>query len=90
MPNIELLQERVLTLVEEFRRLKEENQALSREVVQLQRENEALKVDKNLHQGSQTRLLQLENLNRKNEKDRKTIRAKVRMLLSNLEKFDPA
>jgi len=90
MPNIDLLQERVLTLVEEFRRLKEENQALSREVVQLQRENEALKVDKNLHQGSQTRLLQLENLNRKNEKDRKTIRAKVRMLLSNLEKFDPA
>lgn len=89
-PDIQQLEERVLTLMEEFRCLKKENQELSRQVSQLNREKEALVEEQSLNQGSQDRLSQLESLNRKNEKDRKVITAKVQTLLENLQKFDLA
>ena len=44
--------------------------------------------EKNLNQGKQDRLSQLETLNRNNEKDRKAMRTNVQSLLKNLEKFD--
>ncbi len=87
-PDIHQLEERVLALMGEFRRLKEENQGLSCQIDQLSREKKAMAKDKNLNQSKQDRLSQLETVNRKNEKDRKAMRTKVHSLLKNLEKFD--
>jgi len=87
-PDIHQLEERVLALMEEFRRLKEQNQGLSRQVDQLSREKAALREEQNLSKGAQDRLSQLEFKTKKNEKDRKVIQAKVRTILQNLEKFD--
>ncbi len=87
-PDIHQLEERVLALMGEFRRLKEKNQGLSRQVDQLSREKKAMAKEKNLNQGKQDRLSQLETLNRNNEKDRKAMRTNVQSLLKNLEKFD--
>jgi hypothetical protein len=89
IPDIHQLEERVLTLMDEFRRLKEENQALSRQVKQLNREKEALIGENKLNQGSQDRLSQLENQNKKNEEGKKVMRTKVIALIKNLERFDP-
>ncbi len=86
--DIQKLEERVSALLGEFRRLKEENLGLSRKVEQLIREKEVLIEERNLSQSSQDRISQLESLNRKNEKDRKIIRAKVQTILENLQKFD--
>ncbi|MBT3184367.1 MAG: hypothetical protein HOI59_11645 [Nitrospina sp.] len=89
-PDIHQLEERVLTLMREFRRLKEENQGLSNQVDQLSREKTAMAKEKSLNQGKQDRLSQLETVSRKNEKARKAMRTKVQSLLKNLEKFDLA
>ena len=89
-PDILQLEERVLSLMEEFRRLKDENMELSLQVEQLTREKESLVEEQSLNQGTKDRLSQLETLDRKNEKNRKVIRTKVKALLENLEKFDLA
>jgi hypothetical protein len=89
-PDIHLLEERVLVLIGEFRRLKDENQELSRQVDQLNREKETLVEEQNLSQVAKDRLSKLEYLDKKNEKDRKVMRTKVKILLENLEKFDLA
>ena len=88
--DIHQLEERVLVLIGEFRRLKDENQELSRQVDQLNREKETLVEEQNLSQASKDRLSKLESLDKKNEKDRKVMRTKVKTLLENLEKFDLA
>ena len=88
--NIHQLEERVLVLIGEFRRLKDENQELSRQVDQLNREKETLVEEQNLSQVAKDRLSKLEYLDKKNEKDRKVMRTKVKTLLENLEKFDLA
>jgi len=80
----------VLVLIGEFRRLKDENQELSRQVDQLNREKETLVEEQNLSQVAKDRLSKLESLDKKNEKDRKVMRTKVKTLLENLEKFDLA
>jgi hypothetical protein len=87
-PDIHQLEERVLVLIEEFRRLKDENQELSRQVDQLNREKETLVEEQNLSRATKDRLSKLESLDKKNEKDRKVMRTKVKILLGNLEKFD--
>jgi len=89
-PDIHQLEERVLALMEEFRHLKKENQGLSQQVDRLNREKEAMAKEQSSNQGARERLSQLESLGRKNEKDRKVVRAKVQTLLDNLEKFDLA
>ena len=89
-PDIHQLEERVLVLVVEFRRLKDENQELSRQVDQLNHEKETLVEEQNLSQVAKDRLSKLESLDKKNEKDRKVMRTKVKTLLENLEKFDLA
>jgi len=88
--DIHQLEERVLVLIREFRRLKDENQVLSRQVDQLNREKETLVEEQNLSQVAKDRLSKLESLDKKNEKDRKVMRTKVKTLLENLEKFDLA
>ena len=88
--DIHQLEERVLVLIGEFRRLKDENQELSRQVDQLNREKETLVEEHNLSQVVKDRLSKLESLDKKNEKDRKVMRTKVKTLLENLEKFDLA
>ena len=88
--DIHQLEERVLVLIGEFRRLKDENQELSRQVDQLNREKETLVEEQNLSQVAKDRLSKLESLDKKNEKDRKAMRTKVKTLLENLEKFDLA
>ena len=88
--DIHQLEERVLVLIGEFRRLKDENQVLSRQVDQLNREKETLVEEQNLSQVAKDRLSKLESLDKKNEKDRKVMRIKVKTLLKNLEKFDLA
>ena len=88
--DIHQLEERVLVLIGEFRRLKDENQELSRQVDQLNREKETLVEEQNLSQVVKDRLSKLESLDKKNEKDRKVMRTKVKTLLENLEKFDLA
>jgi|TARA_B110000881_G_C18476331_1_gene464109 chromosome segregation ATPase len=88
--DIHQLEERVLVLIGEFRRLKDENQELSRQVDQLNREKETLVEEQNLSQVAKDRLSKLESLDKKNEKDRKVMRTKIKTLLENLEKFDLA
>jgi len=88
--DIHQLEERVLVLIGEFRRLKDENQVLSRQVDQLNREKETLVEEQNLSQVTKDRLSKLESLDKKNEKYRKVMRTKVKTLLENLEKFDLA
>ena len=88
--DIHQLEERVLLLIGEFRRLKDENQELSRQVDQLNREKETLVEEQNLSQVAKDRLSKLESLDKKNEKDRKVMRTKIKTLLENLEKFDLA
>ena len=88
--DIHQLEERVLVLIGEFRRLKDENQELSRQVDQLNREKGTLVEEQNLSQVAKDRLSKLESLDKKNEKDRKVMRTKVKTLLENLEKFDLA
>jgi hypothetical protein len=89
-PDIYQLEERVLALMAEFRRLKEENLELSSEVDRLSSENKTLLNESNLNQGHQERLSQLETLNKVSEKGRKDMRAKVQALIKNLDKFDLA
>ena len=88
--DIHQLEERVLVLIGEFRRLKDENQELSRQVDQLNHEKETLVEEQNLSQVAKDRLSKLESLDKKNEKDRKVMRTKIETLLGNLEKFDLA
>jgi hypothetical protein len=88
--DIHQLEERVLVLIGEFSRLKDENQELSRQVDQLNREKETLMEEQNLSQVAKIRLSKLESLDKKNEKDRKVMRTKVKTLMENLEKFDLA
>ncbi len=92
MPKLDIhqLEERVLALMEEFRRLKKENHGLSRHVDRLNREKADLVKEQSSNQGTRNRLSKLESLSQKNEKDRKVIRTKVQTLLDNLEKFDLA
>ena len=87
-PDIYQLEERVLSLMKEFRRVKDKNKELILQVDQLTRDKEFLVEDQSLNQSTKDRLSQLESIDRKKEKDRKIIRTKVKALLENLKKFD--
>ena len=64
--DIHQLEERVLVLIGEFSRLKDENQELSRQVDQLNREKETLVKEQNLSQAAKGRLSKLESLGKRN------------------------
>ena len=54
--DIHQLEERVLVLIGEFRRLKDENQELSRQVEQLKREKKTMQEEQDLRQVATARL----------------------------------
>ena len=89
MSSLLQLEERVLALMEEFHRLKEENGDLSSQLVKLRRENRMLENDRDLNSVNKVRLTELESLNKKYTNERKAIWIKVQVALAKLEKFDP-
>tara|TARA_B100001123_G_C15176081_1_gene973393 strand:- start:428 stop:706 length:279 start_codon:yes stop_codon:yes gene_type:complete len=85
---MEQLEQVVSTLIEEFRRLKDENEKLTGQVEDFKRASELLEKEKEFIKEKLKRLSELENENRNNEIDRQQIRQKVIDLLNRLEKFE--
>ena len=85
---MEQLEQGVSTLIEAFRRLKDENERLAGQVKGFKLECESLEKERELIKEKLERLSGLETENRKNENDRKQIRQKVVDLLNKLEKFE--
>ena len=87
-PIIEKLEQVVSTLIEAFRRLKDENEKLTGQVEDFKRACESLEKEKEFIKEKLERLSELEKENRNSEIDRKQIRHKVVDLLNRLEKFE--
>ena len=87
-PIMEHLQQLVSTLIEAFRRLKDENEKLKGQVESFRQEFESLEKEKEFIKEKLERLSELEKENRNNEIDRKQVRQKVVDLLNRLEKFE--
>ena len=87
-PIMEQLEHLVSTLIEAFRRLKDENEKLTRQVEDFKRLCESLEKEKELVKEKLERLSELEEENSNNEIDRKQVRQKVVDLLNRLEKFE--
>ena len=87
-PIMEQLEQAVLTLIEAFRRLKDENEKLTGQVEGFKRAYESLEKEKEFIKEKLERLSELEKENRNNEIDRKQVRQKVVDLLNRLEKFE--
>tara|TARA_Y100001934_G_scaffold264623_1_gene341840 strand:+ start:108 stop:386 length:279 start_codon:yes stop_codon:yes gene_type:complete len=87
-PIMEQLEQVVSTLIEEFRRLKDENEKLTGEVEDFKRAYELMEKEKEFIKEKLERLSELEKENRNNEIDRQQIRQKVIDLLNRLEKFE--
>ena len=85
---MEQLEQVVSTLIEEFRRLKDENEKLTGQVEDFKRVCESLEQEKEFIKEKLERLSELEKENRNNEVGRKQIRQKVVDLLNRLEKFE--
>ena len=85
---MEQLEQVVSTLIEEFRRLKDENEKLTGQVESFKQEFESLEKEKEFIKEKLERFSELENENRNNEIDSKQIRQKVIDLLNRLEKFE--
>ena len=87
-PILEQLEQVVSTLTEAFRRLKDENEKLTRQVEDFKRACESLKKEKEFIKEKLERFSELEKENRNDEIDRKQVRQKVVDLLNRLEKFE--
>lgn len=87
-PDIEQLEAGVSTLLEAYRRLKDENEKLIVQVEGLTREAESLAKEKEFIKEKLERLSELEKENKQNENNRKQVREKVVLLMEKLEKFD--
>ena len=87
-PIMEQLEQLVSTLIEAFRRLKDENEKLTRQVEDFKRACESLKKEKEFIKEKLERFSELEKENRNDEIDRKQVRQKVVDLLNRLEKFE--
>jgi len=85
---MEQLEASVSTLLEAYRRLKDENEKLTVQVEGLTREGESLAKEKEFIREKLERLSELESENKNNEVCRKQVREKVVHLLEKLEKFD--
>ncbi len=85
---MEQLELGVSSLIDAYRRLKDENQKLSGQVEVLTRESHSLAKEKEFISEKLERLSELEEVNQRNEKDRKQVREKVVHLLEKLEKFN--
>ena len=87
-PIMEQLEQLVSTLIEAFRRLKDENEKLTGQVEDFKRACESLKKEKEFIKEKLERFSELEKENRNDEIDRKQVRQKVVDLLNRLEKFE--
>ena len=87
-PNIEQLEANITTLLEAYRKLKEESKRLSIQVESLTLEKQSFSKEKEFIREKLARLSELEALNKNNENDRIQVQEKVTRLLEKLEKFD--
>ncbi|MEK9627729.1 MAG: hypothetical protein VW455_01765 [Nitrospinota bacterium] len=87
-PDMEKLEAGVSTLLEAYRRLKEQNESLAGQVEGLKRESESLLKEKEFVKEKLERLAELESETRKDQADREKIREKVVQLLEKLDRFD--
>ena len=85
---MEKLEAGVSTLLEAYRRLKEENEKLAGQVENLKRDGESLNKEKEFVKEKLERLAELERESLKEQADREQIRKKVVLLLEKLERFD--
>ena len=87
-PNIEQLEANITTLLEVYRKLKEESKRLSIQVESLTLEKQSFSKEKEFIKEKLARLSELEALNKNNENDRIQVQEKVTRLLEKLDKFD--
>ena len=87
-PNIEQLEANIATLLEAYRKLKEESKRLSIQVESLTLEKQSFSKEKEFIKEKLARLSELEALNKNNENDRIQVQEKVTRLLEKLDKFD--
>ena len=87
-PIMEQLEQSVATLIEAFRRLKDENEKLAGQLEDFKQACESLEKEKEFFKEKLGRLSELEKEKRNNEIDRKLVRKKVVDLLNRLEKFE--
>ena len=85
---MEQLEQAVSTLIEAFRRLKDENEKLTGQVEDFKRVCQSLEKEEEFIREKLERISELEKENRNNEIDRKEVRKKVVDLINRLEKFE--
>ena len=87
-PNIEFLEANIATLLEAYRKLKEESKRLSIQVESLTLEKQSFSKEKEFIKEKLARLSELEAVIKNNENDRIQVQKKVTRLLEKLDKFD--
>ena len=85
---MEKLEANITTLLEAYRKLKEESKRLTIQVEILTREKQSFLKEKESINEKLEYLSELESVNKNNENDRMQVREKVIHLLEKLEKFD--
>ena len=85
---MEKLEENITTLLEAYRKLKEESKRLTIQVEILTREKQSFLKEKESINEKLEHLSELESVNKNNENDRIQVREKIIRLLEKLEKFD--
>ena len=85
---MEKLEANIATLLEAYRKLKDESKRLTIQVDILTREKQSFLKEKEFIEEKLERLSELETVNKNNENDRIKVREKVTHLIEKLEKFD--
>jgi len=85
---MEKLEANITTLLEAYRKLKDESKRLTIQVEILTREKQSFLKEKESINEKLEHLSELESVNKNNENDRIQVREKVIHLLEKLEKFD--
>jgi len=87
-PDLEQLEANITTLLEAYRKLKEESKRLFIQVESLTLEKQSFSKEKEFIEEKLARLSELEAANKNNENDRIQVQEKVIHLLEKLDKFD--
>ena len=85
---MEKLEANIATLLEAYRKLRDESTSLTIQVEILTREKQSFLKEKEFIEEKLERLSELEAINKNNENDRINVREKVTYLIEKLEKFD--
>ena len=85
---MEKLEANIATLLEAYRKLRDESTSLTIQVEILPREKQSFLKEKEFIEEKLERLSELEAINKNNENDRINVREKVTYLIEKLEKFD--